>query len=529
MVPISVQRRILTASSLGLGVYAAATVRSVDDARLLWLIPTRLARDVWTAAATVADYQLSLPPSLKGAEREEALHGCHSRGAQRLLSLAFSNGGVYVKIGQHIAQLDHLLPMEYVSTMRDHLLDKCPASSYADVQRMIFEDFGKTPEQLFAYFNPVPIASASLAQVHVAVDHSGRQLAVKVQHSGLRESSHADIQTVVILVKMVKWLYPDFNYEWLADEVKDNLPKELNFIHEAGNAERCRRNLTSPRSHIKQGRVHIPKIYHELVSSRILTMEFMDGSSVTDLQGLQQRGINPQELAKLVSETFNEMIFTFGDVHCDPHAANLLARTDKNGQLQLVLLDHGLYRQISDEFRHEYAGLWRALVFGDAAGIQQHAQAMNAGELYKLFSAILTQKSWDEVTDQRADHLAVQATDENREFAQSYAAAHTREISDLLVRIPRPLLLLFKTNDCLRAVDKCLGANVNTFVITARACSRSLSEQRQIERPGLRSRFRGVADSFMMEFRIMLLQLAVSLASKRQLVPGVNGGSQYAV
>lgn len=68
-------------------------------------------------------------------------------------------------------------------------------------------------------------------------------------------------------------------------------------------------------------RVHIPKIYHELVSPRILTMEFMDGSSVTDLKGLQQRGINPQELAKLVSETFNEMIFTFGDVHCESNSA----------------------------------------------------------------------------------------------------------------------------------------------------------------------------------------------------------------
>lgn len=110
------------------------------------------------------DYKVSLR-GLTGEAYQEELHNCHQRGAGRLLDLCFNNGGIYVKLGQHIGQLDHLLPEEYVLTMRAHLLDKCPVSSLEEVRRTIREDLGKTVEDLFAQFSPEPIASASLAQL----------------------------------------------------------------------------------------------------------------------------------------------------------------------------------------------------------------------------------------------------------------------------------------------------------------------------------------------------------------------------
>lgn len=87
-------------------------------------IPTRAARDVLCAAACVLDYQTSLQGNLTAAERERAMRECHQRGAERLRDLCFANGGVYTKLGQHVGQLDHLLPEEYVQTMRKHLLDR---------------------------------------------------------------------------------------------------------------------------------------------------------------------------------------------------------------------------------------------------------------------------------------------------------------------------------------------------------------------------------------------------------------------
>lgn len=85
-------------------------------------------------------------------------------------------------------------------------------------------------------------------QVHTAQTHDGRKVAVKVQHAGLRESCAADVTTIEFLVKAARVIFPDFNYQWLVDEIKHNLPLELNFTHEAQNAARCRDNLNSPRS-----------------------------------------------------------------------------------------------------------------------------------------------------------------------------------------------------------------------------------------------------------------------------------------
>jgi aarF domain-containing kinase len=134
--------------------------------------------------------------------------------------------------------------------MRAHLLNRCPLSPPEAVRRTIAADLGAPPEALFASFDPVPIASASLAQVHVARLPDGRKLAVKVQHAGLRETSAADTATIAALAAAARLAFPDFDLSWLVDEIRLNLPLELDFRHEAANAARCRANLGSPRSRV---------------------------------------------------------------------------------------------------------------------------------------------------------------------------------------------------------------------------------------------------------------------------------------
>ncbi|GLC72431.1 hypothetical protein PLESTF_001246800 [Pleodorina starrii] len=502
---------MLVGFSLGVGAGAGLLVYqpTPEDLRAAYLTPVRLGRDVYTAAATVIDYKLSLG-TLTGAAREAALRECHQRGADRLLALCFANGGVYTKLGQHIGQLDHLLPEEYVLTMRRHLLDRCPVSPPEEVRRIFEQDLGAPPEKLFAYFSPQPIASASLAQVHEARDHSGRRLAVKVQHAGLRESCAADVATVSALVAAVRWVFPDFDYGWLVDEIKENLPRELDFRHEAGNAERCRANLQqSARAGAwHAGRVHVPLIDYRTSSHRILTMEFIDGVGVTDLEGLAALGLSRREVMLLIAETFNEMIFAHGYVHCDPHAANMLVRK-VDGHAQLVLLDHGLYKSYTDSFRLSYAALWRSLIFADEAGIRRYSAAMNAGDAYDIFASMLTQRSWDQILDARSDHLAVQRTPQTRQVAQQYMATYSREITSLLQRMPRPLLLLLKTNDCLRSIDFALGEPVNTFVITARECSAALARERLRGAPGPLVRLAVAWERLRVEARMLGFELMV--------------------
>ncbi|KAG2446176.1 hypothetical protein HXX76_000769 [Chlamydomonas incerta] len=528
--PTPLRRLAIVGASLGVGAGAAYLVfqPSPEALKAAYLMPVRLARDVYTAAAIVLDYKLSLKPDLAGEEREAVLRGCHQRGADRLLQLCFANGGIYTKLGQHVGQLDHLLPEAYVETMKAHLLDRCPVSDIDEVRSMFVQDLGAPPEQLFAHFSPTPIASASLAQVHEARDHAGRRLAVKVQHAGLRESCAADVATVEALVGCVRWVFPDFDYRWLVDEIKENLPRELDFRHEAANSERCRANLEAS---AKAGawhadRVHVPAVDYRTCSPRILTMEFIDGVGVTDVAALKRLGVSPREVSLLVAETFNEMIFTHGYVHCDPHAANMLVRK-KDGHVQLVLLDHGLYKAISDSFRLEYAALWRALIFADADGIRRHAAAMNAGDAYDIFAAMLTQRPWEEILEQRSDHLHVERSAETRQMAADYMAKYGREISGLLQRMPRPLLLLLKTNDCLRSVDYALGQPVNGFVITARECSAALARERLRGHPGALV-WLGVAwERLRVETRMLLFE-ALVYWSKFKARVGLGRGSKAA-
>ncbi|KAI3430556.1 hypothetical protein D9Q98_005149 [Chlorella vulgaris] len=545
----AIGRRVLLGSGLGLGAWAAVADEPKRVAYSAAMVPLRLGRDVVTAAAMLADYSYSLH-GLEGAAREEAKKACHQRGADRLLSCCFKNGGVYIKLGQHIGMLDHLLPSEYVVTMREHMLDRCPVSSYEEVRQTIVEDFGRTPEQLFASFAKEPCASASLAQVHEALDHDGQRLAVKVQHRGLREASAIDLATIEFLVKAVKAVAPDFDYQWLVEESQENLPMELDFMHEATNSARCASNLDSRRSRVR-GRVAVPGVDLSRTSHRVLTMEFVDGVKVTDLEGLKRLGAAPRDVSKLIGETFNEMIFTFGDCHCDPHAANMLLRRTPDaatthtggtwvgggtgtaqfkGKWQLVLLDHGLYRQLDDSFRLEYAGLWHSLVFADEEGIRRHSIAMNAGSAVPLFAGMLTQRPWEEITKKEsADRLKLKYTEEERERIQDYASLYAREIGDLLRRMPRQLLLLLKTNDCLRAVDLALGAPINSFVITARECTRALARDRLRNHPGMLTRLAVATDLAAVEFRMTALRLLTWLASLQLELEWLLWGGRRAV
>ena len=368
-------------------------------------LPGRLARDVYTAASITADYLYSLRDlDPKSASYEDAIAACHDRGAQRLLQLCFQNGGIYIKLGQHIAMLDHLLPEIYVQTMRNNLLDKCPVSSWKAVSRTIREDLGREWNEMFEHMERIPVASASLAQVHKATDKAtGRKLAVKVQHEDLRETSSVDLMAIEGLVKFVRWLAPEADYTWLTREANENLPRELDFRIEAENAMMCKQMVDSSKA--LRGRVDVPEVDLARTSARVLTMEWIDGVSVSDKAGLKALGCNPKGLARVIATCFSEMIYKFGNVHADPHMANMLVRKRPGGRRsrsssswQLVLLDHGLYRRLDDEFRLEYAKLWKSLILGDVAGITASATEMNAADSVPLFAGMLTQRQWRDVT-----------------------------------------------------------------------------------------------------------------------------------
>lgn len=305
----------------------------------------------------------------------------------------------------------------------------------------------------------------------------------------------------------------------LADEIQENLPNELNFLKECDNAERCRSNF----AHRKD--IIIPTVYYGLTTPRVLTMSFEDGTYANRVHDIRAQGIDPAAVARLVSEVFSEQIFVHGYCHADPHAANVLIRrtSASNPKPTLVLLDHGLYREVSPDVRFNYAKMWRSIIMGDERGIKKYASRLNAGEFYQLFASILTTRSWDKIlaAADNIDSLQNRGSAAEKSETMGYAKEYLDEIQVVLRKIPRELLLILKTNDCLRAIDISLGAPVNNLIIVARYCQTALNNKRADSRPGLLTWISSTVDTASLELRLSAFQWTMALARNINRVTSV--------
>jgi len=420
----------------------------------------------------------------------------HQKAAERLLDLCRINGGVYIKIGQHLANLDYIIPSEYVNTL-SALFDDAPCSEYSDVREVIKEELGYYPEEVYESFSEQPIASASLAQVHTARERgTGRKLAIKVQHRGLRETSVGDLFALTLALRVVESLFDEFRFGWIGDEIAPNLPKELDFVHEGRNAERAAAYLKD--AHLDKDCI-IPEVFWVLTTARVLTMQFEEGFKSTDINSIDNAGLKRCEVSKLIASVFNAQVFLSGFVHCDPHPANVLLRPhpDKKGKPQIVLVDHGLYKEINNEFRISYARLWKSLMLADIPGIKESCKQMNVTKMYPLLAAMLTARPFDEMMERAKtgkfdvdsgsdsnDSGTISSTSADKAMIRGYAQRFLGDIIKMLDTVPRQMLLLLKMNDCLRHVDYALGSPANTLVVAGKYAANATYEHDREQQSG---------------------------------------------
>lgn len=432
--------------------------------------PKKLKQDMTRAAEELAFAQDSVKALAGTSSRKSVIH---RRAASRLLQLCRDNGGVYIKVGQHLAQLDYLIPEEYTEILSS-LFDDTPETDYEDVRQVVCEELGKDPDELFDNFDHSPIASASLAQVHVAYDkQTGRKLAIKIQHRGLRETSAGDIFALCSVVRVAEALFANFNFGWIADEIAPHLPRELDFLNEGKNAERAAANL------LKTGLACVvPKVLWTHSSPRVLTMEFEEGFKATDTDAIEKAGLKKHDVAKLISSIFSSQVFLSAFVHCDPHPANVLLRANKKGKPEVVLVDHGLYRELDPDFQLRYSKLWKSLMLADLHGIKDACQSLGVGEAYTLFAAMLTARPFDEIIERSKKGSLSQDVDTDssadKAVIRAYVNQFIHQIFGLLDSIPREMLLLLKMNDCLRHIDYSLGSPTNTVVVCGEYAARAV-------------------------------------------------------
>ncbi len=279
---------------------------------------------------------------------------------QRLISL----GPTFIKIGQALGTRADLLPLPYVKELAT-LQDQVPAFSTSDAFARIESELGRSLQEAFAEIDSEPVASASLGQVYRARLKTGEEVAVKVQRPNLSETISIDVAILYRLVKLTNRFFPKANenadWEGMLREFHGTIFDELDYIKEGRNADRFRYNFRTWRA------VRVPKIFWSHTSTRVLTLEFVRGTKVVDLEGLRARRISPVKVNRLLIRTYLKQLLDDGFFHADPHPGNLLVMDSGH----LAFFDFGMVGRIPPKLQSQMIDAFFHVVSKDVHGLGQ--------------------------------------------------------------------------------------------------------------------------------------------------------------
>jgi predicted unusual protein kinase regulating ubiquinone biosynthesis (AarF/ABC1/UbiB family) len=279
---------------------------------------------------------------------------------QSLISL----GPTFIKMGQALGTRADLLPLAYVNELVK-LQDQVPAFSTADAFARIESELGRKLHECYPEIDSEPIASASLGQVYRARLATGEEVAVKVQRPDLAETISIDVAILYRLVKLTNRFIPKANenadWEGMLHEFHGTIFDELDYIKEGRNADRFRYNFRTWRA------VRVPRIFWSHTSTHVLTLEFIRGTKVVDLEGLKARRISPVKVNRLLIRTYLKQLLDDGFFHADPHPGNLLVMDSGH----LAFFDFGMVGRIPPKLQSQMIDAFFHVVSKDVHGLGQ--------------------------------------------------------------------------------------------------------------------------------------------------------------
>jgi predicted unusual protein kinase regulating ubiquinone biosynthesis (AarF/ABC1/UbiB family) len=264
----------------------------------------------------------------------------HQRNADQIFRTATQLRGLLIKVCQVAGTRSDVFPPEYVRTLQK-AQDRVPPRPFEVVRAVVERELEKPLDAVFASFEPEPLASASLAQVHRARLRDGREVAVKVQYPDIEHIVRTDLASL----RRICRIYERFDPQPIAllplvDELQAHLSLELDFRREVENADRIRALFA------KDERVVIPEIDPAHSTGRVITMQLVAGIKVNDKAALVAAGIDPREVVQTLTGLWNQMIMAYGFFHADPHPGNVFVQPGP----RFVILDFGLAKQLPRGF-----------------------------------------------------------------------------------------------------------------------------------------------------------------------------------
>jgi ubiquinone biosynthesis protein len=381
--------------------------------------------------------------------------------AARLREALVALGPAFVKLGQALSTRPDLIPPEFVAEL-GKLQDTVPPFPAAQAIAEIEAGLGRPLGELFASFDPEPLAAASLGQVHAARLHNGQEVVVKVQRPEIAARIHTDLAILADLAALAQerlTIGSQYNLVELAWEFSATLRNELDYRREGRNADRFRLLFAD------SGLVHIPLVYWEYTEARVLTTERLYGPKITDFAGLSAAGIDRGQLARNCVELILREIFSYGFFHSDPHPGNFFALP--GGVLGAV--DFGQVGSLDRQTTQALILLLGALVNHDTPG------ALRAMERLGIVA--------------RRDVTAQLRHDLER-FTEGFVDRPLREISaretitELLallrrhhIRMPGPLAVLLKALMMMEGVGLMLDPELDVFSYARPYVQRAIAEQ----------------------------------------------------
>jgi ubiquinone biosynthesis protein len=285
--------------------------------------------------------------------------------ARRFRMMLAELGPTFVKLGQVLSTRGDLLPADFIEELST-LQDNVPPFEMEDVRKQVHAAFGRPLEELYAEFNPTPIAAASMAQVHKAKTRDGIDVVVKVQRPGITERMRADLSVLHGIARALEAVIEEVSVSSptsIIEEFDRAVHEELDFLHEASNVR------AFLRAHENHPDVRVPRVYDELTGRTVLTLEFLSAPKLSNAQ-LDEDG--KRKLAKIILAEAFKQLFEDGLFHGDPHPGNLLVM---NGPV-LAMIDFGLVGRVTHQMQEQLIQLILAVSLKDSESV--------ARQLYRL-------------------------------------------------------------------------------------------------------------------------------------------------